>query len=141
MLRMNFAKGVSMVSLRAGSWGATLPVFCIPEGTECWVMARLIGFDANGNGVADSGDVKIGDAWGGAITTELKITNDPGFIRSAILFCGKGTRILTDGGPARAQIDHLSFTVPENPPPPPGLPAAFCYDYFASAPAKLFVPL
>jgi hypothetical protein len=122
MLRMNFAKGVSMVSLRAGSFGATIDGFCFPENTSCNVTARLIGFDTNGNGVADSGDVKIGDYLRGPITTKINITNKYGLIRSAILFCGKGTRNPTDGGPAQAQIDHLVFTVAENPPPPPIYP-------------------
>lgn len=122
MLRMNFAKGVSMVSLRAGSYGATIDGFCFPENTSCNVTARLIGFDTNGNGVADSGDVKIGDYLRGAITAEIKIANKYGLIRSAVLFCGKGTRNPTDGGPAQAQIDHLVFTVPGNPPPPPIYP-------------------
>jgi hypothetical protein len=46
MLRMNFAKPMSSVSLRTGSDAAIIPNLCIPEGSACAINARLVGYDS-----------------------------------------------------------------------------------------------
>jgi hypothetical protein len=124
MLRINFAKPMATVSLRAGSYGATNPNVCFPENDSCVVNARLVGYDASqlsnsispqGNAVSDSGDVNIGDYLSGPITTKVKTEDQCGRIRFVILFVGKGIISRPDGGPTRAQIDQFSYTVADNP--------------------------
>jgi hypothetical protein len=121
-LRMTFPKGVSYVSLRAGSDESTVQD-CFPEGTICPFVARLIGYDANGTAIAASKDVIVASWTGspsgyGAINTELSIADNSARIRSAVLYIGHH---LLGGSdiPGRAQIDHLTFTVPDEPVAPP----------------------
>jgi hypothetical protein len=123
-LGMQFADGVSAVSLRAGSDESTVQ-FCFPE-QDCQFVARLIGYDINGVPIAASTDTIVA-AWSrnpagyGPITTELSITDSAARIRSATLTIG--TNLLSGsniGG--RVQIDHLSFTVPDTPLPEPNPP-------------------
>jgi hypothetical protein len=108
MMRMYFGQLLNALSLRAGNFGTS--TLCIPENATCPVAARLEGFDVNGNRVADSGDVQVGDASHGSITTELAVADPSGSIAYAILFMGKGTAHSDYGNPVPAQIDHLSFT-------------------------------
>jgi hypothetical protein len=117
MLRMNFSGPMASISLRSGSYGTNQ--FCFPENDLCTINARLIAYDAaqpniigspQGTAVADTGDIKIGDVIAGPISTELTVSDPCGHIRSAILFVGKGIISAPDGGPARAQIDHLIYS-------------------------------
>jgi hypothetical protein len=107
MLRMYFGQLLSALSMKAGNVGTTLA--CIGE-DYCPVAARLEGFDVNGNTVADSGDIHVGDTFQGPITTDVAISDAAGRIAYAILFMGKGTAHSDYGNPVPVQIDHLSFT-------------------------------
>ena len=119
MLRLNFSKPLASVTIRAGAYGVNNPSACFPENDTCNIAARLIGYDTSqpvvlgspqGTAVADSGDVSIGNFASGPITTELRALDPCGRIHSVILFVGKGIIGPQDGGAARAQVDHLTFT-------------------------------
>jgi hypothetical protein len=121
-LTMVFSQGANKVSLRAGSnstWDNSITLFCFPEGTTCPIAARLIGYDTSDVPIADSRDVHIADALQGPITTEISIEDGAARIHKAILYVGKGTFSSDYGNPDRAQIDDLTFTVPDTVPPPP----------------------
>jgi hypothetical protein len=120
MLRMYFGQLLSTVSMRVGNFGTQTPPLCVPENASCPVAARLEGLDVNGTTVADSGDIQVGDAWHGDITTQIAIADPSGRIAYAILFMGKGTAHSDYGDPVPAQIDHLSFTSTGIPTPTPG---------------------
>lgn len=107
MLRMYFAQLLSALSMKVGNVGTTLA--CSGE-DSCPVAARLVGFDVNGNQVADSGDINVGDTFQGPITTDVAIADAAGRIAHATLFMGKGTAHSDYGNPVEVQIDHLTFT-------------------------------
>jgi hypothetical protein len=128
-LSITLRRSASKVSLMIGS--ETPPpsaVFCIPEGTDCGVWARLIGFH-DGQPIVDSGDVKLYDAGNlsAAMTQELTVSDTYGRITSVLLSVGKGTFSHDAANPGRPQIDHLEVDfidgAPPPPPPPPPAPS------------------
>ncbi len=127
-LSIIFRKKASEVSLRVGS-EPTPPAnsFCFPEGTDCGVYARLVGYDGNIPFVVTQ-DVEIFNAFsaGGSlsspITKELTVSDPYGRISEVRLFVGKGTSTHDIDNPGRAQIDSLRVKFLEGPAPPPPLP-------------------
>jgi hypothetical protein len=110
MMRMFFSQLLNALSMKVGNFGTQTPPLCVPENTLCLVTARLEGFDVQGNVVADSGDIQVGDALHGSITNDVGITDASGRIAFAILFMNKGTAHSDYGDPVPAQIDNLTFT-------------------------------
>lgn len=137
-MRMFFDRAAEQVSVRTGSDEGTTG-FCFPEGTTCPAYARLVGYDAAGNAVADSRDVFVAELGNQSITKLVEITDPQARIRRASLYVGKG---LFDpaheyGNPVRAEIDDLVVSIPDAPPPPPP-PTPPIVTLTAPAPNQLF---
>lgn len=84
VLSILFKKKASEVSMRVGSELMTYPTnfFCFPEGTDCGVYARLVGFDGN-NVIVDTRDIELfnvgsSGGLGAPITREPKVTDPHG---------------------------------------------------------------
>jgi hypothetical protein len=120
------------VSLRVGA--DSIANSCLPEGTSCAIYARLSGWDANGNRVADSYDVFLLDAtslstggYRAPITREISIRDPLARIVRVALVYGKDTfnHDAMPTFPGEPQIDHLVVGFPDAlptdgaaPPPP-----------------------
>ena len=124
-------KKASEISVRvSGSEITPLANFyCFPEGTDCSVYARLVGYDESGTIIVDSRDVALFNAGsaiglGAPITRELKVSDPYGRIAGAAVFVGKGTFSHDSGNPGRVQIDQLrvDFVTGTPPAPPPPRP-------------------
>lgn len=101
-LPMAFDIPLTTLSLRAGFDDRPAPA----GGT----FGRLVGYDAAGKPVADSGDVALARPGGdGAITSQVAVTSDAGAIASATLYVGAGT-VSHDTGARCAAIDDLIIT-------------------------------
>lgn len=124
MLRLRFAQLLSALSMKVGNFGVQSPPLCIGEDYSCNVAARLEAFDVNGNMVGDSGDVIVGGANTGPITTDMSVTDAAGRIASATLFMNKGTAHSDYGDPVPAQVDHLVFESTGVPTPTGGGPVS-----------------
>jgi hypothetical protein len=125
-LVMHFAKGINKLTVRIGTDWAPAS-WCFPEATTCPTYARLVGYDANDNAIADSNDVLLTDVNIGfavPITTVLQIAHPGAGIRTARIFVGSNLRNSQhNGNPTRVQIDDVVYSIPDVPPPPAPLPS------------------
>jgi hypothetical protein len=124
-------KRADTVSMRFGA--DSIANSCFPEGTTCPIFARLSGFDAQDNLVADSYDVFLLDAssfssggYRAPITKEIGITDPQARIVRVVLVYGKQTFNHDTQPPftGEPQIDHLVVNFPATLPPPGPIPAA-----------------
>jgi hypothetical protein len=113
------------VSVRVGA--DTLSQSCFPEGTTCPLYVRMVGYDDQGNPVADTYDVLLLDSsslsnpnasgYNAPIATELTIADAAARIVSISIFYGKGTfshDAMTSSYPGEPQIDHLVVVFPDS---------------------------
>jgi hypothetical protein len=117
-LSVSFAEGASEVTLQSGAEYPSADWGCFPEGSFCEAFARLMGFNATGSLVADSGDVRIftfDDPSPISITTPVGISDPQRRIRWATLVVGRGTVSHDFGDARRVILDDLTVTMPAAP--------------------------